>query len=141
MPKSADSKIFHSIREVADLLEENESTLRYWESEFREIISPRRNERRVRLYSEKDIEHVRLIKYLIRDCGLTYDGARKRLNYKNIENTAKQARVVQHLQQIKTELTALKEALDEAERITLQQTEADRRTNHSLPPPGKTERQ
>jgi DNA-binding transcriptional MerR regulator len=124
MQKSPVSKMFYSIREVAALLEETESTLRYWESEFREVIAPRRNERRVRLYTEKDIDNARLIKHLIRDCGLTFEGVRKRLNHNNIESTIKQARVVQRLKQIKAELTALKEALSEAEKMTLQQIEA-----------------
>ncbi|MDR0744252.1 MAG: MerR family transcriptional regulator, partial [Tannerella sp.] len=71
MGDTAVLKMFYSIREVASDLDENESTLRYWEGEFRDVISPRRNDRGVRFYSEKDVNDVRLIKYLIRDCGLT----------------------------------------------------------------------
>jgi DNA-binding transcriptional MerR regulator len=80
------------------------------------VISPRRNDRGVRFYSEKDVNDVRLIKYLIRDCGLTIEGARKRLK-NNRESAVRQARVVQHLKQIRAELKALNEALDEVDRI------------------------
>jgi DNA-binding transcriptional MerR regulator len=120
MKKNADSKMFYSIREVATLLDEKESTLRYWQGEFPEVISPRRNERGVRFYSKKDLNDVHLIKYLIRDCGLTFDGVRKRLQ-SNKESAMKQARVVQHLKQIKVELKALKDALNEVDRTTFQQ--------------------
>jgi DNA-binding transcriptional MerR regulator len=108
-------KMFYSIKEVAIVLEESEPTLRYWEKEFQDVISPRRNERGVRFYSEKDIHDVRLIKYLIRDCGLTFEGARKRLK-NNKESAVKQAKVMQHLKQIREELKALNEALDEVEK-------------------------
>jgi DNA-binding transcriptional MerR regulator len=107
--------MFYSIREAASVLEENESTLRYWEGEFRDVISPRRNERGVRFYSEKDIDDIRLIKYLVRDCGLTFEGARKRLR-NNRESAVKQARIVQRLKQIKAELKSLNEALDAIDR-------------------------
>lgn len=115
MGDAAVPKMYYSIREVAAVLEENETTLRYWEGEFQDVISPRRNDRGVRFYSEKDIHDVRLIKYLIRDCGLTLEGVRKRLK-NNKESAVKQAKVVQHLKQIKQELKGLKEALDEVER-------------------------
>jgi len=115
MEDFAVSKMFYSIKEVAALLDENETTLRYWEGEFQDVIAPRRNDRGVRLYAEKDINDVRLIKYLIRDCGLTLEGVRKRLK-NNKESTVKQAKVVYYLKEMRKELKALKEAFDEVER-------------------------
>ena len=115
MAKAEVTKMYFSIKEVASLLGETEPTLRYWESEFRNVISPSRNERGVRFYSEKDIDDVRLIKYLIRDCGLTLEGVRKKLK-NNKESTARQAKVVQHLKKIRTEIKALDEAFNEVEK-------------------------
>tara|TARA_A100001011_G_scaffold361304_1_gene409307 strand:- start:934 stop:1299 length:366 start_codon:yes stop_codon:yes gene_type:complete len=55
-------------------------TLRFWESKFKQIkptiISGRR------YYSKKDVEIVRLIKFLLKNQGLTIDGAKKILNKK-----------------------------------------------------------
>ena len=96
-------------------MDETESTLRYWESEFQEVISPNRNERGVRFYTEKDIEDVRLVKYLIRDCGLTLEGARKKLK-NNKENAERQAKIVNHLKNIRAEAKALDEALSYVEK-------------------------
>ena len=115
MAKAEDTKIYYSIKEVSASLQESESTLRYWESEFRNIISPMRNERGVRYYSEKDIEDVRLIKYLIRDCGLTLEGVRKRLK-NNKDAVERQAKAVQHLKNIRAEVKALDNALNEVEK-------------------------
>jgi DNA-binding transcriptional MerR regulator len=112
MEDSTDLKTFYTIREAASILEENESTLRYWEGEFPDIITPRRNERGVRFYSEKDIDNVRLIKHLVRDCRLTFEGVRKRLK-DNKESAVRQARVTQHLKQIRAELKALEKTFDE----------------------------
>ena len=115
MVKTVATKMYYSIKEVSELLGEVDSTLRYWESEFRDVISPRRNERGVRFYSEKDIEDVRLIKYLIRDNGLTLEGVKKRLK-NNKESAIRQAKIARHLNNIKSELKELGKAMDEVEK-------------------------
>ena len=111
-----DNKIYFSIKEVASLLKEAESTLRYWEKEFQDVISPKRNDGGVRFYSEKDIEDVRLVKYLIRDCGLTLEGVRKRLKNSK-DSTLRQVKAIRHLKNIRAEIKALGEAMDEADKI------------------------
>ena len=59
-------------------------TIRFWESQFRQlkptILSGNR-----RYYSIKDVEKISLIKYLLKDQGLTINGAKKVLN-SNIDN-------------------------------------------------------
>ncbi|MDR1382192.1 MAG: MerR family transcriptional regulator [Tannerella sp.] len=118
MENTAASRIYYSIKEVASSLGEAESTLRHWEREFPDVISPNRKGRDIRFYSEKDIESVRLIKYLRRDCGLTSDGVRKKLkNSRERESAARHADIVWRLKNIKAELLLLKEAMDEVERI------------------------
>ena len=115
MAKAEDTKIYYSIKEASASLHESESTLRYWESEFKNIITPTRKNRGVRYYSEKDIEDLQLLKYLIRDCGLTLEGVRKKLK-SNIEAVERQAKVVQHLKNIRAEVKALDNALNEVEK-------------------------
>lgn len=116
MNKTTVVKMYYSIKEVASLLGEAEHTLRYWEGEFQDVISPRRNERGVRFYTEKDIEDIQLIKHLIRDRRLTLEGVRKKLK-NNKDVTARQAKVVYRLRNIRAELKALGEAMDEAEKM------------------------
>lgn len=116
MARTAVVKMYYSIKEVASLLGEAEHTLRYWEGEFQDVISPRRNNNGVRFYTEKDIEDVQLIKYLIRDCRLTLEGARKKLK-NNKEVAVRQAKVINHLKNIRTELKVLSDAMDEVEKM------------------------
>jgi len=106
-------KIYYTIAEVASLVGEPESTLRYWEKEFPNVISPNRNERGVRFYKESDIEDVRLIHYYIKDCGLTLDGVRKKLK-NNKESATKHANIVLRLKNIRAELKSLESAFEKA---------------------------
>ena len=104
--------MYYSIKDVSMLLDEPESTLRYWQDEFPEVINPPRNDRGARFYRESDIEDVRMIKYFIRDCGLTLDGVRKKLQ-NNKESAEKQAKLVFKLKNIRTQLQSLVEVMDE----------------------------
>ena len=106
-------KFYYSIKEAASQVGETESTLRFWEKEFSEEIKPDRNKRGVRFYQEKDIEDIKRIQHFIRDCGLTLDGVRKRLDGNNRESSVRQAKAVLRLKNIKAELIALKKAMDE----------------------------
>ena len=52
--------------------------LRYWESEFK-LIKPKIINKR-RYYSNKQIEYIKLIKYLLKDQGMTIKGVKNVLN-------------------------------------------------------------
>ena len=54
----------------------NTHTLRYWESKFKQIKPSIRAGKR-RYYSPKDLEVIKLIKFLLKDKGLTINGAKK----------------------------------------------------------------
>jgi len=54
--------------------------LRYWEKEFNEIKPKKINNRRY--YSQKQIEIIKLIKFLLRNKGMTIFGVKKLMNLK-----------------------------------------------------------
>ena len=56
-------------------------TLRFWESQFKQVKPTMLSGRRY--YSKKDVEIISLIKFLLKEQGLTIEGVRKILN-KNI---------------------------------------------------------
>jgi len=58
-------------------------TIRYWETQFRQI-SPTVKAGRRRYYSKKDFLIIKLIKFLLKDKGLTIKGARQVLEKKSI---------------------------------------------------------
>ncbi|MDR1676219.1 MAG: MerR family transcriptional regulator, partial [Tannerella sp.] len=104
------AKQYYSIREAASRCHVNESTLRYWEKEFDEI-APRRNKKGTRFYLEEDLRIIELIYQLVKVEGMTLDGARKALaNKKAITD---QAAMLSRLKQVRAELEALVEALDD----------------------------
>tara|TARA_B100000686_G_scaffold334280_1_gene401328 strand:- start:544 stop:948 length:405 start_codon:yes stop_codon:yes gene_type:complete len=57
-------------------------TLRYWEKQFKEIKPLIRAGKR-RYYSENDLKTIKLIKFLLKDKGMTIDGAKRILKNKN----------------------------------------------------------
>ncbi|MBR5298331.1 MAG: MerR family transcriptional regulator [Parabacteroides sp.] len=108
--KDKNLKLYFSIKEVAQMFDINESTLRFWEKEFNQIC-PRKTKNGTRSYRQEDIETIRLIYHLLKERGMTLAGARQKLK-ENPETTIRHEEIVNRLKQIKKELLDLKEAFD-----------------------------
>jgi DNA-binding transcriptional MerR regulator len=78
-------KLYYSISEVSRMLGLEQYVLRYWETEF-EQLRPQKNRAGNRIYTEKDIDIIRLIKKLTREDRYTIPGARQVLNTMSLEN-------------------------------------------------------
>ena len=79
------SKAYKTIGEVAEILEldtsgdkKNTHTIRYWESEFKQIKPIIINKRRH--YDDRSIDLLKKIKFLLKDKGMTISGVKKHLN-------------------------------------------------------------
>ena len=107
---SKDLKMYYSISEVAKMFNVNESLLRYWEKEY-PIIAPRKAGGNVRQYRKEDIENIRLVYHLVKEKGMTLQGAKQRLKA-NKEKTIQTAEIVDRLKQIREELVNLRNSLD-----------------------------
>ena len=104
-------KLYYSIGEVAQMFDLNESTLRYWEQEFA-FLKPKVSETsKVRQYTEKDIEQVRLIHNLVKVRGFKIAAAKKMINA-NRTGVDKKADVLESLIEIRSELQSLRKQLD-----------------------------
>ena len=68
-------KLFYSISETARILGESTSLVRYWTNMFPKYLNPHRNAKGNRLYTADDIEVLKQIHYLVKDKGMTLDGA------------------------------------------------------------------
>ena len=102
-------KIYYSIGEVADMFGVNVSHIRYWETQF-EALKPFKNKKGNRLFKKDDLETIRLIHHLVKERGLTIEGARKKLK-ENRDDTLNNYEIVKRLQDIKQELVEIKDAL------------------------------
>ena len=105
-----DLKLYYSISEVARMFDVNESLLRYWEKEF-PFIAPKKVGRNIRQYRKEDIENIRLVYHLVKEKGMTLQGAKQRLK-NNKEKTVQTAEVVNRLKEIREELLKLRQSLD-----------------------------
>lgn len=104
-------KLFYSIGEVAEMFSVTETLLRYWEKEFKNI-HPRKSSRNIRQYTKEDVEEVRRVYHLVKEKGMTLEGARQVLKG-NREATDKTMEVIDRLKQVRTELVSIKKELDQ----------------------------
>ena len=103
-------KLYYSIGEVAKMFDVNESLLRYWEKEF-PIISPKKAGGNVRQYRKEDIENIRLVYHLVKEKGMTLQGAKQKLKM-NRETTIRTTEILDRLKLIREELVSMRKELD-----------------------------
>ena len=113
--KLPETKMFHSVSEVSDLLDIKPHVIRNWETEFSQL-QPRKNKNGVRLFRQQDIKILRSLRRLIFDEGFTIDGARQRLtdgyNYQKDEKDQLK-KYKRRVYRIKKELNDLLEILEQ----------------------------
>lgn len=98
-------KQYYSIGEVATMFRENQSLIRYWETEF-DILQPRKNRKGDRFFRPVDIKNLVMIYDLLRRRKFTIEGAKEYLK-KNKKADEKFA-LIQSLEKIKAFLLELK---------------------------------
>lgn len=104
-------KTYYSIREVAEMFDLNESTLRYWETEFPFLKPKTSGTAKIRQYQEKDLDQIRLIHNLVKVRGFKIAAAREMLT-KNRQGVQKTADALQNLIALREDLQVLKSRLD-----------------------------
>lgn len=104
-------KLYYSIREVAEMFGLNESTLRFWETEFPYLKPKTAGPNRVRQYTERDIEQIRLIHNMVKVRGFKLAAARRMISA-NRDGADRRAEVLSRLMEIRDELQLMKRQLD-----------------------------
>jgi len=102
-------KLYYTIGEVASMFDVNTSLIRFWEKEF-DIIKPKRNAKGNRLFTKQDVENFYIIYHLVKERGLTLDGAKKKMK-ENKEDTINNFEIIKTLQNIKSLLLEVKDSL------------------------------
>ena len=80
-------KLYYSIREVSEMTDLEPHVLRFWESKF-DALQPKKNRAGNRTYTERDVETVRRIQYLVREEKYTLEGAQQALERGDEPGTA-----------------------------------------------------
>ena len=102
-------KRYYRIGEIAKAFDVNPSLLRFWEKEFKEI-QPKKKENGARRYTQEDVTLIQKIHYLLKEKGLTIEGAKKQLKLKNLSQDSS-LEVIKKLEQLKSDLAQLRENL------------------------------
>jgi len=103
-------KLFYSIGEVAEILGGTVSLVRFWTNSFPKQLKPHRNAKGNRQYTAQDIETLKQIQYLVRDKGLTLEGAEKTLaaDKASVDRSVK---ALESLKAIRAQLVQVKNSL------------------------------
>ena len=104
--KNKDLKMFYSISEVAQIFKVSETLLRFWEKEF-PTIHPHKVGRGIRQYTKADIEQVRQVYHLVKERGMTLQGARDMIKRDKGGVVNRDIEVIERLKSIRSELQAI----------------------------------
>lgn len=101
-------KYLYAVGEVAGILGESTSLVRFWANEFPKFIKPQRNAKGNRLFTKEDVETFKHIHMLVKVEGMTLEGVAKRLkgDRKDVINKAK---VLESLRAIRSQLAEIRE--------------------------------
>ena len=110
LKKDEELKLYYSIKEVAQQLGVNESTLRYWEKEFPQLKPKTQALNKVRQYTAEDMELLKTIYNLVKVRGFKLAAARKMLN-ENRRGADRSSEVLETLISVRSQLQELKRQL------------------------------
>lgn len=118
-------KLFYSMGEVAEMFDVNTSLIRHWESQF-SILRPKRNKKGNRLFSPEDVENLKMIYHLVKERGMTLEGAKKALRKAPSESGVdRDAELMERLQRIRALLVEVREDLKAGEGEIVTASDAD----------------
>lgn len=103
------TKLYYTIGEVAVLFNVNASLIRFWEKEF-DVLNPRKNKKGNRLFTQEDVDNLRIIYHLVKERGFTLQGAKSKLkeNKSDVVNTTE---LYDSLTRVRNFLVELKDQL------------------------------
>ena len=103
-------KLFYTIGEVAGILGESPSLVRFWSNSLPKYIKPQRNAKGNRLFTSEDIDTFKQIHLLVKQQGLTLDGVTKKLaaDRRTVDTRVK---ALDSLKEIRRQLVEVRKAL------------------------------
>lgn len=126
-------KLYYSMGEVAEMFDVNQSLLRHWESQF-PILRPKRNKKGNRLFTPQDVEHLKQIYHLVKECGMTLEGAKRAMRgQRSGKGVSRDVELMERLQRIRALLVEVREELKGDGESVLADTDADTAADSGLP--------
>ena len=103
------AKLLYSMGEVTEMFDVNASLIRYWESKF-DCIKPHKNKKGNRMFTPSDVENLKLIYHLVKEKGMTLEGANKTMK-KRGNKVQREVSILERLQNIRAMLLEVRETL------------------------------
>lgn len=103
-------KLYYSIGEVAEILGESTSLVRFWANSFPKLIDPVRNAKGNRQFTEQDVEVFKQIHFLVKESGMTLDGAQKKLT-QGKDQLANNVKILDSLRSMRSQLEEIRKSL------------------------------
>jgi len=103
--------MYYTIGEMAEMLGESTSLVRFWSTTFSEFIKPVRNKKGNRLFTTDDVANYKIIHHLVKDRGMTLEGARKRMR-DNKEGEDRTVDIIASLNRIKSQLVEIRDMIE-----------------------------
>ena len=127
-------KLYYSMGEVAEMFDVNQSLLRHWESQF-PILRPKRNKKGNRLFTPQDVEHLKQIYHLVKECGMTLEGAKRAMRgQRSGKGVSRDVELMERLQRIRALLVEVREELKgDGESVMADADAADTAADSGLP--------
>ena len=116
-------KLFYSMGEVSEMFDVNASLIRHWESKF-DVLRPRKNKKGNRMFSPGDVENLKLIYHLVKERGMTLEGANRCLK-RNRGALTRDAELLERLQRVRAMLVEVREELRSDDDATILADEPD----------------
>lgn len=103
-------KLFYTIGEVSEILGESISLVRFWTNSFPRLVKPQRNAKGNRLYTAADIEALKQIHFLVKEKGMTLEGAARQLKAEK-SPVDRSVKALDSLKAIRVQLVEIKKSL------------------------------
>ena len=103
-------KLYYSMGEVAEMFDVNLSLIRYWDSKF-DVLKPKKNKKGNRMFRPEDIETFKVIYHLVKECGMTLEGAQRAMRSRGKGSVTRSAELMERLQRVRSELEHMREML------------------------------
>ncbi len=110
-------KIYYTMGELAEMFDVNTSLIRHWEGQF-DVIKPERNKKGNRLFSQQDVDNFKLIYHLVKERGMTLDGAKKAMKRGSVSTGSsleRDVKIMERLQNLRSLLVEIRDLLNEDE--------------------------
>lgn len=102
-------KLLYSMGEVSEMFDVKPSLIRYWESQF-DVLRPKKNKKGNRLFTPEDVQMLKLIYHLVKEQGMTLEGAKRSLR-QNRGSVVRDSELLERLQRVRALLVEVREDL------------------------------